>query len=83
VNPGTEAGEQGYPERFAAAPPPALRIEIPEDIAQVQAASLDRAGRWRATTRRAFLWCLSHGYNVAGFARDAAAGRGYYLLERP
>jgi len=82
VNPRTEAGEPGDPERFAAAPPPALRIEIPEDIAQVQAASLDLAGRWRATTRRAFLWCLSHGYSVAGFARDAAAGRGYYLLER-
>ncbi|HVO34556.1 MAG TPA: hypothetical protein VMT21_03255, partial [Gemmatimonadales bacterium] len=70
------------PERFAAAPPPALRIEIPEDIARVQAASLDLAGRWRAATRHAFLWCLSHGYAVAGFARDEAAGRGHYLLER-
>lgn len=83
VNPGTEAGEAGDPERFAAAPPPALRIEIPEDIAQVQAASLDLAGRWRRSTRRAFLWCLSHGYAVAGFARDAAAGCGHYLLTRP
>jgi predicted GNAT superfamily acetyltransferase len=82
VNPGTEAGEQGDPERFAAAPPPALRIEIPADIAQVQATSLDLAGRWRATTRRAFLWCLSHGYAVAGYARDEAAGRGHYLLTR-
>jgi predicted GNAT superfamily acetyltransferase len=83
VNPDTETGGEGDPERFAAAPPPALRIEIPNDIARVQAASLDLAGRWRASTRRAFLWCVSHGYTVAGFARDAAAGRGYYLLTRP
>ena len=82
VNPGTEVGGQGDPERFDAAPPPALRIEIPDDIGQVQAESLDLAGRWRATTRRAFLWCLSHGYAVAGFTRDPAAGRGHYLLER-
>ena len=83
VNPGTETGGGGDPERFAAAPPPALRIEIPDDIARVQAASLDLAGRWRASTRRAFLWCLGHGYAVAGFARDAAAGCGHYLLTRP
>jgi chorismate synthase len=82
VNPGTESGERGDPERFASAPPPALRIEIPEDIARVQAASLEMAGRWRATTRGAFLWCLAHGYSVTGFTRDDAAARGYYLLER-
>jgi predicted GNAT superfamily acetyltransferase len=82
VNPGTETGQQGDPERFAAAPPPALRIEIPEDIALVQASSLDVAGRWRRATRRAFLWCLSQGYAVAGFARDEPAGRGHYLLTR-
>ena len=82
VNPGAGAGEAEGPERFGAAPPPALRIEIPDDISSVQDASLDLAGRWRATTRRAFLWCLAHGYTVAGFARDAAAGRGHYLLAR-
>jgi len=83
VNPGAAAGAAGDPERFAAAPPPALRIEIPEDIARVQDASLDLAGRWRETSRRALLWCLVHGYRVAGFAREAAADRGHYLLERP
>jgi len=82
VNEGTEAGTESTPERFAAAPPSALRIEIPADIAQVQAASLDLAGRWRQATRHGFLWCLSHGYAVTGFARDVAAGRGYYLLTR-
>jgi predicted GNAT superfamily acetyltransferase len=80
VNPGTETGAEESLERFAAAPPAALRVEIPLDIARVQATSLDLAGRWRRTTRRAFRWCLAHGYAVAGFARDDAAGRGYYLL---
>ena len=82
VNPGTASGGEGDPERFAAAPPAALRIEIPADIAAVQAASLDLAGGWRASTRRAFLWCLAHGYTVIGFARDEGADRGHYLLER-
>jgi predicted GNAT superfamily acetyltransferase len=83
VNPGTESGAESDPGRFAAAPPPALRIEIPDDIGRVQAASLELAARWRATTRSAFVWCLGHGYAVAGFERDAAAGRGHYLLTRP
>jgi predicted GNAT superfamily acetyltransferase len=83
VNAGPSEGPDGAPERFAAAPPPVLRVAIPRDIAAVQASSLDLAGRWRATTRRAFLWCLSHGYAVTGFYADAAADRGYYLLTRP
>ena len=82
VNPDTEEGGTGDPQPFAAAPPPALRIEIPDDIGRVQARSLEVAGRWRATTRRAFLWCLGHGYTVAGFTRDAAVRRGHYLLRR-
>ncbi len=77
------AAAESDPERFAAAPPPALRIEIPADIGRVQAESLELAGRWRAATRRAFVWCLGHGYAVAGFARDDAANRGHYLLVRP
>ncbi len=82
ANPGTGTGAQDGPERFAAQPPPALRVEIPRDIAAVQADSLQLAAAWRASTRRAFLWCLGHGYTVAGFTRDDAAGRGYYLLAR-
>jgi predicted GNAT superfamily acetyltransferase len=83
VNAGTVEGRASEPERFAAAPPRLLKVEIPRDIAAVQASSLDLAGRWRATTRRAFLWCLSHGYAVTGFYADAAADRGYYVLTRP
>jgi predicted GNAT superfamily acetyltransferase len=63
----------------AAAP---LRVEIPLAIDTVQDASLELAGRWRATTRAAFTWALEHGYRVAGFYRDAPAGRGYYVLAR-
>jgi predicted GNAT superfamily acetyltransferase len=64
--------------------PPArpLRVEIPLEIDKVQQRSLELAGRWRATTRAAFTWALEHGYHVAGFYRDAAAGRGYYVLAR-
>jgi chorismate synthase len=82
VNAGTAEGEECAPERFAAAPSAALKVEIPRDIGKVQAASLALAGRWRATTRRAFVWCLAHGYGVTGFYRDDAADRGYYLLAR-
>ena len=83
VNPGTADGAESAPERFAAAPPTALRVEIPRDIARVQAASLGLASRWRASTRRAFLWCLANEYAVTGFVRDDPADRGYYLLTRP
>src|SRR6266702_3327183 len=64
--------------------PPArpLRVEIPLEIDKVQQQSLALAGRWRATTRAAFTWALEHGYHVAGFYRDAPAGRGYYVLAR-
>jgi predicted GNAT superfamily acetyltransferase len=82
VNAGTAEGSDAAPERFASAPPPVLRVEIPRDVAAVQATSLDLAGRWRATTRRAFVWGLASGYAVTGFYRDDAAGRGYYVLTR-
>ena len=59
-----------------------LRVEIPLEIEQVQQASLELAGRWRATTRAAFTWGLEHGYRVAAFYRDVPAGRGYYVLAR-
>jgi predicted GNAT superfamily acetyltransferase len=83
VNGGTAGGAECRPERLGPEPPSALRVEIPRDIARVQASSLDLAARWRASTRRAFVWCLAHGYAVAGFVRDDAADRGYYLLTHP
>jgi predicted GNAT superfamily acetyltransferase len=69
--------------RLRDGPPAApLRVEIPLEIEQVQQASLELAGRWRATTRAAFTWALEHGYRVAGFYRDLPAGRGLYVLAR-
>jgi len=83
VNTGTVEGRESAPERFAAARPRLLRVEIPRDIAAVQSTSLELAGRWRATTRRAFQWCLANGYAITGFYGDASADRGYYVLARP
>jgi predicted GNAT superfamily acetyltransferase len=57
-----------------------VRVEIPLEIDKVQDTSLALAGRWRATTRAALSWGLARGYRVAAFHRDAAAGRGYYVL---
>jgi chorismate synthase len=82
ANAETGEGAALAPERFAPSPPPLLRIEIPRDIAAVQATSLEAAARWRESTRRAFLWALAHGYAVTGFRRDDPADRGYYLLTR-
>ena len=58
---------------------PLLRVEIPPDVHAVQAASLERAAAWRASTRRAFEHFLTRGYAVAGFYRDA--DRCFYVLQ--
>ncbi|MBI3982206.1 MAG: GNAT family N-acetyltransferase [Gemmatimonadetes bacterium] len=58
-----------------------VRVEVPEDIHQVREASPEIAGRWRATTRRAFASYLDRGYAVTGFVRDRATHRCSYLLE--
>ncbi|MGH7458143.1 MAG: hypothetical protein ACREKN_03530 [Longimicrobiaceae bacterium] len=78
------AGDGDRPAGMGPAPAaaPIVRIQIPADIQSVQRVSLEQAGRWRATTRRAFLWYLERGYRVAGFYRDGAAGPCYYTLSR-
>jgi predicted GNAT superfamily acetyltransferase len=82
LNPGTNDGGGPPPHVAAASRPHVVRVEIPSDIAGVQAESIEHAARWRATTRVAFQWALSHGYQVASFYHDAAAARGYYVLTR-
>jgi predicted GNAT superfamily acetyltransferase len=57
-----------------------LRIAIPLDVSVVQSSDPDRAGRWRASTRRAFEAAFSGGYHIDGFAVDAEQERGFYLL---
>ena len=60
----------------------ARTIEIPADIAAVQARSLSEAAAWRSRTRHAFLSALGDGLVVTGFRRGAD-GLPFYLLDRP
>ena len=61
---------------------PLLRIEIPSDIQSVRDESVETARLWRATTRKAFVHYLAHGYTVRGFRRDRESGRCHYFLSR-
>ncbi len=62
---------------------PLLRVEIPADIQAVKRASPGAAAAWRRSSRAALVDLLGRGYRVAGFSRDPAAGRSFYLLHRP
>lgn len=59
---------------------PAVRVSIPLHIDRIQQTSLADAGRWRAETRRAFLWAFAHGYHVSGYYRDEPAETAGYIL---
>lgn len=65
-----------------AAPPAALRVEIPLDIVRVRERAPGDAVRWRGSTRQAFEWALGRGYNVARFIADQSRGRGHYCMTR-
>jgi len=60
--------------------PPVVRVEVPPEVAAVQARSLAEAAWWRAWTRPAFTEGLRRGYRITGFYRDDAAGRCFYVL---
>jgi predicted GNAT superfamily acetyltransferase len=60
--------------------PQSVRVAIPRDIRAVQEESLEIAGRWRRSTRRAFQWALTHGYVVRGVYADEARERSYYVM---
>jgi chorismate synthase len=59
---------------------PAVRVSIPLHIDRIQKTSLANAARWRAETRRAFLWCFEHGYHVSGYYRDEPSETAGYIL---
>jgi len=59
-----------------------VRVEIPPDIRQIQAAGIEGAAAWREVTRRAFLDGFARGYVVTGFYRDPGSKRCFYVLER-
>jgi predicted GNAT superfamily acetyltransferase len=60
--------------------PEYVRVAIPRDISAVQSDSLDFAGRWRYSTRRAFQWALARGYSVRGVYADDVGEWTYYVL---
>jgi predicted GNAT superfamily acetyltransferase len=60
--------------------PQYVRVVVPRDITAVQAHSLEHAGRWRQSTRRAFQWALARGYAVRGVYADVGGEWSYYVL---
>jgi len=82
LNDGTLAQAGGDLTRLAEALPSRVRVEIPPDILRVQAASVERAAEWRASSRHALQWAFAHGYAVERYVSDRAASRGFYLLAR-
>ena len=57
-----------------------VRIEIPVDIQAARNKSVETAGLWRSTTRKAFTHYLAQGYIVPAFLRDPQSGRCHYYL---
>lgn len=82
VNGEPVSGGTAHPVEAKLPAAPAVRVEIPEDIQRTKAEDHAMALRWRATTRRAFLWYLDRGYRVAGFRRDPVTHRCFYLVAR-
>lgn len=63
--------------------PSAVRIAVPRDIHALQSRSLELAGRWRTSTRRAFQWALSRGYAVRGVYAEPGGKLSHYVLTKP
>lgn len=82
INPGDNVEDDEHRSTARAAVPPAVRIEIPSDIFAVQGVSVERARRWRTSTREAFQWALANGYSVEKFDGNAMGGCGHYRLVR-
>ena len=58
------------------------RIEVPGDIARLQASDMRQAVEWRERTRAAFTAALSNGLAITGFDPGVGAKSGAYLLSR-
>lgn len=59
-----------------------VRLEIPADVQALKHSSPEAAVAWRRLTRRAFQHYLPRGYAVAGFYRQPASGRSFFVLRR-
>lgn len=82
LNPVGDDGLPAIPNGAGHMPAATVRVAVPEEIAQVQSRSVEDAARWRASTRRAFMWALEEGYRVRAFTRDDGAHYGFYVCTR-
>jgi predicted GNAT superfamily acetyltransferase len=82
INPDARAMTPSQLAAVDAAPPAAVRVEIPLDIVKLRDSAPGEAARWRGSTRQAFEWALGRGYNVARFIADEPRGRGHYYMTR-
>lgn len=65
-----------------ASPPPALWLEVPNDIRQVIEHQPRAATAWRESVRENFQWALGLGYEVKALQRDPVTSRAFYVLRR-
>ena len=77
-----ESGTEVVPVEVDLPDSSVVRIEIPRDIEQIKAESMDLGKRWRSGTRRAFQFYMARDYAVDGFYDDAHTGRCFYYLVR-
>jgi predicted GNAT superfamily acetyltransferase len=59
---------------------PAVRVQIPRDVATVHADGREVAMRWRLTVRDALVHYMGHGYRVTRFGRGDESTLPYYVL---
>jgi predicted GNAT superfamily acetyltransferase len=84
LNPDLADGTLPDMSRVEKTRPRYVRVAIPRDVFTVQSHSLDVAGRWRHSTRRAFQWALARGYSVRGvYAADGDEWSYYVLTSDP
>lgn len=70
----------GMPLAVSTSEAPQVRIPLPDDLSDVQAASPDHALAWRMAVRSAFASHLRRGYAVTRFVRGEPGRLPYYVL---
>lgn len=75
-------GPDGVPTVADVGQAPAVRVQIPFDVAQIRRQGGDLAMAWRLTVREVVTMLLARGYRVVGFDRGTADRLPAYLLVR-
>lgn len=75
-------GGDGAPTVADIGQAPAVRVQIPTDLAEVRRQGDDMALAWRLTIREVMTTLLARGYRVAGFDRGTTDRLPAYLLVR-